>query len=85
MNRNQLALNPLKSHVLVISPLLNEEHITININMNACTIKNSEFIKYLGILIDSKLNFRNHINALQNKLIHAVGIMSILRYLYHAL
>ena len=32
MNKNQLTLNPLKSHALVISPLLNEEHITINPN-----------------------------------------------------
>ena len=76
MNKNQLTLNPLKSHALVIPPLLNEEHATINISFNVCTIKNSECIKYLGILIDSKLNFRNHINVLQNKLLRAVGIMS---------
>ena len=78
MNKNQLTLNPLKSHALVISPLLNQEHITININLNACTIKNPECINYLGILIDSKLN--NYINVLQNKLLRAVGIMSKLRY-----
>ena len=52
MNKNQLTLNPLKSHALVIPPLLNEEHSTININLKTCTIKNSECIKYLGILID---------------------------------
>ena len=80
MNKNQLTLNPLKSHALVISPLLNEEYITININLNACTIKNSECIKLFGILIDSKVNFRNHINVLQNKLLRAVGIMSKLRH-----
>ena len=81
MNKNQLTLNPLKSHALVISPLLNEKHTTINISLNACTIKNSECIKYLGILIDSKLNFRNHINVLQlDKLLRAVEIMSKLRH-----
>ena len=67
-------------HALVISPLLIEEHVLININLNACTIKNSECIKYLGILIESKLNFRNHINVLQNKLLREVGMMSKLRY-----
>ena len=80
MNKNQLTLNSLKSHALVISPLLNEEHTTINISLNACTIKNSECIKYLGILLDSKLNFRNHINVLQDKLLRAVEIMSKLRH-----
>ena len=79
-NKNRLTLDPIKSHALVISPLLNEEHTTINIHLNACTIKYSECIKYLGILIDSKLNFRNHINVLQNKLLRAVGIMGKLRY-----
>ena len=80
MNKNQLTLNPLKSHALAIPPLVNEEHTTINISLNACTIKNSECVKYLGILVDSKLNFRDHINVLQNKLLRAVGIMSKLRY-----
>ena len=80
MNKNHLTLNPLKLHALVIPLLLNEEHTTINISLNACAIKNLECIRYLGILIDSKLNLRNHINVLQKKLLRAVGIMSKLRY-----
>ena len=43
MNKNQLTLYPLKSRAPIISPLLHKEHITININLNACLIKSSEY------------------------------------------
>ena len=67
--------------MLLLSLLyLTKDIIAISINLNACIIKNSECIKYLGILIDSKLNFRNHINVLQNKLLRAMRIMSKLRH-----
>ena len=67
--------------MLLLSLLyLTKNIITINTDLNACTIKNAECIKHVGILIDSKLNFRNHINVLQNKLLRAVGTMSKSRY-----
>ena len=55
MNKNQITPNPLSSHALVIPPLLNEEHRTINFSLNPCTIKNSECIKYLGVSIDFRV------------------------------
>ena len=50
--------------------------------------------KYLGVFIDNKLNFKEHILTLENKIARSVGILSKVRYnfplktllqLYHAL
>ena len=50
--------------------------------------------KYLGVFIDNKLNFEEHILTLENKIARSVGILSKVRYnfplktllqLYHAL
>ena len=38
------------------------------IKMNGKKLYPSKFVKYLGILIDSQLNFSCHINSISNKL-----------------
>ena len=40
----------------------------------------SKFVKYLGILIDSQLNFSYHINSISNKLGRAIGMLSKIRH-----
>jgi len=55
----------------------------INIFLNSCPINNSDTVKYLGVVIDSKLHSQEHINIdyiVQSKLLRAVGILGKLRY-----
>jgi hypothetical protein len=43
-------------------------------------LRREYFIKYLGILIDSNLTSRNHVNNIVKKVKRNVGILSKLRY-----
>lgn len=57
---NQLVANPLKFQMLV----LGESDLPITINVGNFSITSSDTVELLGILIDSKLTFSDHINSL---------------------
>ena len=54
-----------------------KEHITIKINKKA--IKEKEFIKYLGVFIDSTLSWEHQISNISKKISRSIGIMYKLR------
>jgi len=72
MNKNNLTVNPSKSNAIVFPPFLKSESTLINISLNSCSISNSDSAKC--VVIDSKLQFQEHINIVQSKLLRAVGI-----------
>ena len=51
--------------------------VTILINKNA--IKEERYVKYLGILIDSQLTFRHHIEELKKKMSRSFGVLNKLK------
>ena len=51
--------------------------VTILINKHAIDEVNS--VKYLGILLDSQLTYKNQINALSKKVSRAIGVLYKLR------
>ena len=53
---------------------------TINIKINNTNIEEKETAKYLGTLIDNKLNWKSHIQFVKTKLSRATGIISKIRY-----
>ena len=64
----------------MLSQLVSPSNINIKPNSSIITISDS--INYLGILIDSKLLFRDQIHIVQNKLSRAVGILCKLKNLF---
>ena len=78
-NANKLTINPNKCHCMVI--LLNSKDATSNltIKINNSIIHSSETVKYLGVIIDSKLSFDPHIKYIESKLTRANGIISRLK------
>ena len=59
-NDNGMQANPDKFQFLAISPNSNEEyHISLN---ESTLIKSEKHVKALGVLIDNKLNFSEHIS-----------------------
>ena len=74
-NANKLTINPSKSTAILISPTLNTQITNVNITIDNSPIIISETAKYLGVMIDSKLNFQNHIKIIENKLSRGVGIL----------
>jgi len=53
--------------------------VRINININGNIINFVEYIKYLGVIIDSRLSWLSHIDFLYNKLIKYCGIFYKIR------
>ena len=91
--KNNLTINPMKSQAMIVSPSLSESNFAITIKLNSSILQVSNNINYLGVIIDSKLLFKEHILKLQSKLSRAVAIMYKLKHivplrilirLYHA-
>ena len=84
MNKNCFTINPAESQAIIIPPLLSQvvSPNNINIKLNSSTIPISDTINYLGVLIDSKLLFCDHIHKICNKLSRAVGILCKLKNLF---
>ena len=40
----------------------------------------SKFVKYLGVLIDARLNYDIHINSIPTKLVRATGMLAKIRH-----
>jgi hypothetical protein len=73
---NKLNFNEQKSKVMVISQRERKENKEISVYMNNKTLEQVQKIKYLRIIIDSKLSFRDHIIHISskcNKLIYALS------------
>ena len=71
---NGLCANPEKFHLL-----LSEKECNVSININGSVVNNSESQKLLGIQIDSKLSFDNHISSICSKAsqkLHALARVS---------
>ena len=52
----------------------------LNVNCSALLIKVATKVKYLGVIIDNKLNFKYHINFVETKISQSVGILGKLKY-----
>ena len=70
---NKLSLNPSKSNHLIITPKqdIRSPHFTLFIN--SLPILSCDNAKYLGVLIDSHLNFNCLIKSVENKVVKSVG------------
>ena len=54
-----------------------KQYITIKINKKA--INEKEYIKYLGVLVDSSLSWKYQISSLTKKISRSIGVMYKLR------
>ena len=79
LNLNRLSLNYDKTNYIIFhtynKPI--KQYITIKINKKAIAEKKS--IKYLGVLIDSTLSWKQHISNVSKKISRTLGVMYKLR------
>ena len=75
---NRLSLNISKTN-FVIFHAINKPNNNVTILINKQAIHEVKYVKYLGILIDSHLTFKDHINELNKKISRAIGILYRLR------
>ena len=79
-NANKLQINPKKSAFILIPPKLNNLNLEIKLSYGDSTITGLDSIKYLGVSLDKKLDFKIHIENMVSKLSKSIGILSKLRY-----
>ena len=79
---NALEINPDKSALLTLPPKLRSPFPVLNINYNNTLIEMCASSKYLGINLDTKLDFKSHIANIETKISRSVGILSKLHFLF---
>ena len=77
---NKLCLNVDKSNYVIFSSSQRKIHYSIKIFINLVKIKERKIIKYLGVIIDKNLKWKNHIHELSRKIAKSIGILSKLRH-----
>ena len=77
---NNLEINLTKSVAIIIPAKLHDVELNLNIlyNQNIACCNTS---KYLGVIIDNKLNFKTHIHNIESKVSRSVGILSKFQFL----
>ena len=79
---NKLSLNILKTHYMVFTPK-NKCIDDVDIRINNVKIGRVYVTKFLGVQIDSQLNWKNHIDYTCKKLSKCVGIIAKARKKLH--
>ena len=64
---------------MIISPKSNSLTSQLNVNCSARSIKIATKVKYLGIIINNKLKFKDQINFVETKIFRSVGILGKLK------
>ena len=72
---NRLSLNVGKTEFIVFRPPRKSLSNRIVLTLNRTKIFESTKIKYLGIILDQRLTWRDHINELSKKLGRAIGML----------
>ena len=62
-----------KSNFLIVRP--HNTNRNINLKINDENLKQETFSKFLGVLIDEKRNWKQHINQLNTKISTSIGIL----------
>ena len=77
---NKLTINPFKPNLLVIPPKLSQPLPNVDLSINKTPLPFCLSAQYLGVTLDTQLNFDKHISSVENKISRAVGIISKLRH-----
>ena len=80
---NKLSLNIVKSSFVLFHPPQRKIEACINLYINYTSLNEKDNIKYLGIIIDSNLNWKKQVKSTSIKMKRSIGILSKLRYYVH--
>ena len=72
---NKLSLNIEKSNYFICRPPQKLVNYSINLKINNQTLMHENSIKYLGIMIDSHLNWKSQVNYISEKIKRNIGIL----------
>ena len=75
LKANKLSLNVQKTYYMVFHRAKIKNDQQSNIVMNNVCLQRTNNLKYLGVVIDHKLNWTHHIAYVKNKISKGIGIM----------
>ena len=74
LKANKLSLNIKKTHFMIFSSK-NKPHPDMNINIDGEIINETSKTKFLGVIIDNKLSWKDHILYISGKLAKGTGVI----------
>ena len=77
---NKPSLNIDKTHFVIFHPYQKKLNYFMKIKINDKTINQHKSVKYLGILIDCHLNWKEHIRQISQKISRGIGILCKIRH-----
>ena len=83
MTTNKLHINMTKCCYMIFRPtqrLVDQPDADYKLTINNCEIKHVLFTKFLGITIDEKLSWEQHITELKRKLYYSISTLSRIRH-----
>ena len=82
LNSNKMSLNIEKTHFMVFKPKRRMIYESCNITINGCKIDEVKYTKFLGVMIDSELSWKNHIDYISSKISKNIGLLSKARSMF---
>ena len=80
---NKLSINPTKTDIIIIPPKQMKATIPhLHLTSDGSAINIVDSAEYLGVVIDNKLNFKQHIKMMEEKVAFSVGILSKLKHFF---
>jgi hypothetical protein len=73
LNVNKLSINTTKTKYIIFKSSNKKCDTEINIQLNHNTIQKVTHVKFLGVIIDQNLTWKNHINSVLKNIIKATG------------
>ena len=80
LNANKLSLNIEKTSFVIFHPPQRKITYQMNLRISNNLIKQDRKVKYLGLIIDSNLNWKSHLHELGKKVARNIGILSKIRH-----
>ena len=82
LNSNKMSLNIDKTHFMIFKPKRKKLNVQKDIIINGCKINEVKHTKFLGVIIDSELSWKNHVDFVCSKIAKNIGIMTKARSVF---
>ena len=80
LKANKISLNASKTELLVFRHPNKKITYDLKVKLNGKRLMQSKFVKYLGLILDSHLNWRYHTDILASKLSRTIGMLCKIRH-----
>ena len=82
LSANKLTLNVNKSRYMLFSKHKNTQMAKLNLQINNNNIQSTSELNFLGLHINTKLNWDTHVDVVGNKISRVIGIIKKLQLIF---